>query len=64
MTNFDEFRKNLKLDWVADAIENEMCCETCPAVFLCHKLYPDSEDAAYSCKATIRAWLKSEVNQK
>ena len=67
MTNFDLFRQKITLEWVADAIENRMDCDTCPALALCEQLYPVcygdkfGELAAAHCHETIVKWFNTQV---
>lgn len=61
MTNFDVFKQNMALEWVADVIDNSFHCEDCPAKTMCDELYPDDEEGVCHCHDTITRWLKTEV---
>jgi hypothetical protein len=61
MTNFDRFLNEVvNVDWIADAIENKLDCDICPAENLCCFLYTEDE-APVHCKATIVKWLEIEI---
>ena len=66
MTNYDKFiKETATVQWIADAIENKLDCDTCPALALCEMLYPVclgnemGEEAATHCNETICQWLNN-----
>lgn len=64
MTNFDIFKENLDVYWVADAIENQLNCDDCPAYDKCTLSYDDEDDRVVNCQSTIVAWLETVVDEK
>lgn len=61
MTNFDKFlREVVDVNWIADAIENKLDCDMCPAEALCCFLYTNDE-APEHCQDTIVKWLQTEI---
>lgn len=61
MTNYDKYiKETATVEWIADAIENKLDCDICPAQDLCCFLYTEDE-APEHCNDTIVKWLQTKM---
>ena len=58
MTNFEKI-KNMKIDGLADKLDEVFTCECCPIIEFCDKY----AIICKKCKNIWKNWLKSEVEE-